>query len=321
MNITCENCQTTFRLDESLLAKEGSKVRCSICKHVFLVYPTLTSTAEQEFEETIALDSSPLVSEEATETPADDETAFDQILEESLEEQEATSSGFSEKEIGVMEELPDEEVLGLEPEEEVEEEEEFEEPYAPEMDIVPPRRKKSGTSKVLVAILIVLLVLVGGVVAVIYWAPQYLPDFLSRLKPLEKSTVLDRGVRRLSFKAVTGSFVKTEKAGRLFVIKGIVTNGYSKNRRFILIKGTILDDKGNVVRKKLAYAGNSFTKAELNKVTLPELEKAMKNRLGRDGKNADIPQDGSIPFTIVFEKLPENLSEFTVEAVSSSPVK
>jgi len=47
----------------------------------------------------------------------------------------------------------------------------------------------------------------------------------------------------------------------------------------------------------------------------------MKNRLGRDGKNADIPQDGSIPFTIVFEKLPENLSEFTVEAVSSSPVK
>ena len=157
--------------------------------------------------------------------------------------------------------------------------------------------------------------------AIVYWAPQYLPGFLSPLKPVEKSAVLDKGVRRLSFKAVTGSFVKTKKAGRLFVIKGIVTNGYSKNRRFILIKGTILDDKGNVVRKKLAYAGNSFTKQELNRMSLSELEKAMKNRLGREGKNADIPPDGSIPFTIVFEKLPENLSEFTVEAVSSSPVK
>ena len=101
----------------------------------------------------------------------------------------------------------------------------------------------------------------------------------------------------------------------------MVTNGYAKNRRFILIKGTILDEKGNVVREKLAYAGNSFTKEELSELSLAELEKAMKNRLGRDGKNANIAPDGSVPFTIIFEKLPENLSEFTVEAVSSSPVK
>lgn len=162
MKITCENCQTTFRLDESLLAKGGSKVRCSICKHVFLAYPPLTTSAEQEFEETIALDSPPLVSEDALETPADDETAFDQILEESLEEQEATSAGFSEKEIGVMEEVPDEDVVGFEPGEEVEEEEPFEEAYEPEMAIVPPRRKRSGASKVLITILIILLLLVGG---------------------------------------------------------------------------------------------------------------------------------------------------------------
>ncbi len=321
MNITCENCQTTFRLDESLLAREGSKVRCSICKHVFLAYPPLTSTAEQEFEETITLDSSPLAVEEAEETPGNDETAFDQILEESLEEEEATPYEYSEKEIGVTEEELDEDAVGLEPEEEVEEEEPFEETYEPEMEITSQPRKKSGLSRILVIVLIVLLLLVGGLAAMVYWAPQYLPDFLSSLKPVEKSAVLDKGVRRLSFKAVTGAFVKAKKAGRLFVIKGIVTNGYSKHRRFILIKGTILNDKGKVVREKLAYAGNSFTKNELNKMTLPELEKFMKNRLGRDGKNADIPPDGSIPFTIVFEKLPENLSEFTVEAVSSSPVK
>jgi predicted Zn finger-like uncharacterized protein len=320
MEITCENCRTTFRLDESLLANEGSKVRCSICKHVFLAYPPLTSSAEQEFEETITLDSPPLATEDSVDTSIDGGMDFDQVLEESLEEEEAVPSVPSEEEeMDVIREIPDEDLLMEdEAEEEAEVEEPLEEAAESGMEFVPRREKKSSASKVLLIILIILLLLVGGAAAVIRWAPQYLPGFLSPLKPPEKGAVLDKGVRRLSFKAVTGSFVKTEKAGRLFVIKGIVINGYPNSRRFILIKGTILDDKGSVVRKKLAYAGNNFTKKELDKLTPADFDKAMKNRLGKDGENANIPPDGSVPFTIVFENLPENLSEFTVEAVSSS---
>jgi predicted Zn finger-like uncharacterized protein len=39
MIITCDECSTSFRLDESLLRAEGSKVRCSLCKHVFTAFP------------------------------------------------------------------------------------------------------------------------------------------------------------------------------------------------------------------------------------------------------------------------------------------
>ena len=39
MIITCDECSTRFRLDESLLKDEGSKVRCSLCKHVFTAFP------------------------------------------------------------------------------------------------------------------------------------------------------------------------------------------------------------------------------------------------------------------------------------------
>ncbi len=39
MIITCDECSTSFRLDESLLKDEGSKVRCSLCKHVFTAFP------------------------------------------------------------------------------------------------------------------------------------------------------------------------------------------------------------------------------------------------------------------------------------------
>jgi len=35
----------------------------------------------------------------------------------------------------------------------------------------------------------------------------------------------------------------------------------------------------------------------------------------------DIAPNASIPFMIVFENLPEDVSEFTVEAISSSPAK
>ncbi len=39
MIITCNECDTRFNIDESLLKQTGSKVRCSKCKNVFLAYP------------------------------------------------------------------------------------------------------------------------------------------------------------------------------------------------------------------------------------------------------------------------------------------
>lgn len=40
MIITCNECNTSFNLNESLLKQTGSKVRCSKCKNVFLAYPS-----------------------------------------------------------------------------------------------------------------------------------------------------------------------------------------------------------------------------------------------------------------------------------------
>ncbi|PQP35216.1 hypothetical protein C6A37_03690 [Desulfobacteraceae bacterium SEEP-SAG9] len=39
MVITCEECNTRFNLDESLLKETGSKVQCTKCKHIFVAYP------------------------------------------------------------------------------------------------------------------------------------------------------------------------------------------------------------------------------------------------------------------------------------------
>ena len=43
MIITCENCSTSFNLDETFLSPSGSKVRCSKCKHIFTAFPGTVS--------------------------------------------------------------------------------------------------------------------------------------------------------------------------------------------------------------------------------------------------------------------------------------
>ena len=65
MIITCENCETSFNLNEKLLKPTGSKVRCSRCKHLFTASPPALPELEQAVVETVA----PEEIEEKTETP------------------------------------------------------------------------------------------------------------------------------------------------------------------------------------------------------------------------------------------------------------
>ena len=138
-------------------------------------------------------------------------------------------------------------------------------------------------------------------------------------RALNKQEVTDVGVRSLEFRDVDGFFVDSEELGNLFVIRGKITNNYPGNRSFILIKGTIKDDKGQVIKRQLAYAGNTFKVEEIEALSSDEITKAMKNSYGMAGKNSNVPPGAAIPFMIMFDNLIESLSEFAVEAVSSSP--
>jgi predicted Zn finger-like uncharacterized protein len=335
MIIQCENCHTKYNLDQNLLEHEGSKVRCSLCKHTFTAFPPdedyaeapePTTVLDEDFVETVALDSPPREGEGEPEvTFEEEEVDFNRAFEESLDKHE-TGELFSQKssrqepEEESSEQLIEEPFVG-EPLSEMETDltrEESSADGAKTVKIEPPP-KRAKRPRILLFVLLLILLLICGAAALVLWAPQYLPDSLSMLKPMEKSSVADLGVRRLSFNGVTGSFVDAKKAGNLFVIRGMVKNDYSKSRSFILVKGTILDDKGQVIRQQVAYAGNTFTDEELQELSMDEVDKAMKNRFGMAKKNFDLAPGASNPFMIVFENLPDNLSEFTVEAVSSSP--
>ena len=39
MIITCKECNSSFKVDDSLIKETGSKVKCSKCENIFIAYP------------------------------------------------------------------------------------------------------------------------------------------------------------------------------------------------------------------------------------------------------------------------------------------
>jgi len=94
MVITCENCESKFRLDESLIKESGSKVRCSNCQHIFTAYRT---SAAEEISPTLDLqEEDPAQPDESSEEPLD----FDLFGSEEGQDEE----GFSLEDFGFEEE-------------------------------------------------------------------------------------------------------------------------------------------------------------------------------------------------------------------------
>jgi predicted Zn finger-like uncharacterized protein len=296
MIVQCESCGRKYDLDESLLKEEGSKVRCTLCKHVFLAYPQ--KELFEEAEEPITL------SQEDVE-----EIQFEDIAEEDLSE-----------------ELPREVPVGAIPREPLDGEVQFDEVFAEPMEDTEEVDEAPGSppgrvakSRIFPLLMVAALLVFGSVGAIIFLAPHWIPDSFSFLRMGYQKPIQDKGIRRLSFESVNGSFIDTKDAKKRFVIRGKVINRYPKPRSFVRIKGSILDDKGQAIRKEVVYAGNVFTDEELRTLSLEKVHRAMKNRLGMGKKNVNVASDQNVRFMIVFEQLPENVSEFTVEAVSSSP--
>jgi len=289
MLLECEKCNSKFNLDENLIPENGSKVRCSVCKHVFTVLPPEEDDEiDPALEETVALDSPPELDDETEATPENNEEDFDKAFEDALQDD--------------IEKAVEEETL------------------EPETKSEPPakKREKKGPGLLLI-ILVFVLTIASGAICVYLFAPSLLPDNLSGMQPIDEEEMTDTGNRRLDIGDLNSNFIPTDKMGQLFIIKGKIINNYPTSRSYILLKGTIEDENKKSVGRKLAYVGNIFTEHELKEMTREEIEKGMANKTGENNSNLNVEPNASVPFMIIFYDLPDNLSEFLVETISSSP--
>ena len=124
---------------------------------------------------------------------------------------------------------------------------------------------------------------------------------------------------RVDLIKLTGSYVHNSLEGNLFVIRGEAVNEYKGLRSSVLVKGTIFGDKGEVLQSQSAYCGNPLNDSSLRKLGFKEIRDAMSNELGENLVNLNIGTGKEIPFTIVFNKVPKNIKEFSVEVLESKP--
>ncbi len=314
MIVQCESCRTKFNINEKLLKKEGSKVKCSRCEIVFLVFPPEASKSE-DWPQVPADQEAPEI-EDSPELDSEMDFDFDESFVDDLMEDISDLESEYHKDSNDFVEKDDVAV----PSEDIEEKT-VSEPVEEKSPVAPvPEKKKSGQSRTLLVLFIVIGCLIGVIYAVYQYYPNFFPDIISSIKkPAKKAKSVDTGASRLEILTVDGSFIDSEKAGRLFVISGNVKNCFSTSKSFILIKGCILDDKGDIVDEKTAFAGNSINEDQISPLTLEEIGLAVDKRQGIDNVNINVQAGAIIDFMIVFSNLPDNLSEFTVGAVSSSP--
>ena len=341
MIIECEKCHAKFNLDENLLKETGSKVRCSRCKHVFTAFPPerelqIEEAPAEELEETEELAAEEIFKQE--DLLSDLEKTFAQEVEEEVEisEEKEEIEAISFDELSQLDSGPikraeaerldtdeamdraakvEQEITAQKEVEREEEVEEQEEPARPR-----PIIRKRGRSRLWITILLIVLIIIGAGAALMVFKPGFLPESFPLFKrPLSKEQAFDMGNKRLSFKDLNGSFVNSKKAGKLFVVKGLVTNMYPDKRSFIRIRSNILDSKGKAVKSKIVYAGNPISDKELLSLSMEEVDNWLRDKFGKNKMNTNIPPNSSIPLMIVFGNLPQDLSEFEVEAISSSP--
>ena len=58
MIISCNECDSSFAVDDNVIKETGSKVRCSKCNSIFVVYPQPLDTDELDYSGLEDLDAS-----------------------------------------------------------------------------------------------------------------------------------------------------------------------------------------------------------------------------------------------------------------------
>jgi predicted Zn finger-like uncharacterized protein len=119
-------------------------------------------------------------------------------------------------------------------------------------------------------------------------------------------------------KTISHKFIENTAAGNIFVIKGRVRNDYNHPRSHIKITGKLYRRDKALAKTATVYCGNVLTESDLAKMNITVINKRLQNRFGDKRSNIKVKAGKTIPFLIVFNKLPANLDEYTVEVSGSS---
>ena len=198
-------------------------------------------------------------------------------------------------------------------------------------DMGMPVKKRSARKPLVAVVLVLLLSLIGIIVTnnlgikIPYVSDLHIPyisdvkiPFLSGLMgPKVEDKVGNLKITPMS-RTISYKFVDNNSTGRILVISGQIRNEYDHPRSNIKVTGKIYQKGKNLANTATVYAGNMLSDADLQGMDMSAINKRLQNRFGDNRSNIKVKTGKTIPFFIVFNQLPANLDEYTVEVAGSS---
>ncbi|WP_298068211.1 DUF3426 domain-containing protein [uncultured Mailhella sp.] len=323
MNVTCPQCGTVYRLPEGA-AKPGAKLRCSVCRHIFL----LPEIQEGDgFGGGLSLDaaSSPIMKEQRGNgelasalgnVPGGDgglslagggETVRDSTRSASV------SSGPLLPENGL-----DLAIGANAPAEEGRQGLHLDGETHPSGGLEMPQSRKPRFQGLFTMLLCVIMV-AGG-----WWMWEntpYLDGFKQLISPYTNGEKLNTEaaspVAGLDLKDVRQYSVQNKKIGSLIVIEGKVHNGASSARSFIRVEASLCNNRKEVLASQKQLAGTSMSPFQLEVLDREELENALNSRLDIVSANMNVQPGSEVPFIVVFTDVPQGASDYNVSIVEA----
>jgi predicted Zn finger-like uncharacterized protein len=285
MIINCPNCHSKYRIADENVNPEGSRVRCSFCKHIFTVTPE-DAVAEAEERE-----------EEGREEESQEEiSGTDESEEASFKEQ-------AEADLDKMKEQA---------------EDEYDQPL--QIEIGSESKSKVKPKWLWLLSTLLLIMLIGGAFFLFPKLQGVLPFLDSaqeKEKPAQVEATPEAEVKDIELQNVRQYFVNNEKIGELFVIEGKAVNNFSKAKELIKIQAQLYDEAGNSLTSKTFMCGNTVSLFQLQVLQKDELHSALTAKTGILSNNTNLAPGEGVPFMVVFYNPSEKVKEFGLKVVQA----
>jgi len=314
MNVTCPQCSTVYRLPDEK-AKAGAKLRCSVCRHVFVL-------PEAPVQEALVLGGEPSSDMVLKGFDEDSRLAAPRPANEGLSLSSSTGLDIADpnaaREDSAVQDFEsdtndheNESGLSLNSEDSV-----------PEHLDMP--KEKSSSFEGAFGLLVCVAIVLGGI-----WAwnhTNYLDGLKGLVAPLaEKVEVTSEPaslIEKLELRDVRQYQEKNDKLGNLIVIEGKVKNNFDAARELIRLEAELYSEDGKVLASRSQLAGTCLSFSQLKVLDKAELENALNSKPGILASNANVMPGAEVPFMVVFTEIPAGASDFKVRiAEANSPKK
>ena len=281
MLITCPNCKSVFKLPDT--QNINQKLRCSICKDVFVIRDVHYEYEEKQNEEIEQ-------QEKIEDTPPTVNT-------EKEEKQENTPRRSSTSRI------------------------DLDTPFANEKTVKPKSFLTRIILIIIFASICFTSVLwsftpyLDPIKEKFFSDSKEVQDKIdSENKRIEE---LSNKVKLLQIQGLRQYTIPNDKVGSLTIIEGKVINGFDDPRGFIQVECSLFAESGEMLITKKQIAGTSLSLFQLQVLNEEELEQNLNNNLDIMQKNTNISPGASTPFMCVFYNPPENAASFNIKIVSA----